>query len=67
MSMLTQMLHDDKDEEVREAVVKSLGLLTGFICDTDKFAQVRVCYGCSKKVLSGIRNLKKKEQYLRKV
>ncbi|XP_067652799.1 RAB11-binding protein RELCH homolog [Haliotis asinina] len=39
MSMLTQMLRDDKDDDVREAVIKSLGLLTGFICDTDKFAQ----------------------------
>ncbi|XP_021379245.1 lisH domain and HEAT repeat-containing protein KIAA1468 homolog, partial [Mizuhopecten yessoensis] len=39
LSMLQQMLSDDKDEEVREAVVRSLGLLFGFICDTDKFSQ----------------------------
>ncbi|XP_069112711.1 RAB11-binding protein RELCH homolog isoform X2 [Argopecten irradians] len=39
LSMLQQMLSDDKDEEVREAVVRSLGLLFGFICDTDKFTQ----------------------------
>ncbi|XP_059148848.1 RAB11-binding protein RELCH-like isoform X1 [Physella acuta] len=39
LSMLQQMMMDDRDEEVREAVVKSLGLLMGFICDADKYMQ----------------------------
>ncbi|GFO28822.1 lish domain and heat repeat-containing protein kiaa1468 [Plakobranchus ocellatus] len=39
LSMLQQMLTDDRDEDVREAVVKSLGLLMGFICDVDKYSQ----------------------------
>ncbi|CAG5116113.1 unnamed protein product, partial [Candidula unifasciata] len=39
LSMLQQMMTDDRDEDVREAVVKSLGLLMGFICDADKYAQ----------------------------
>ena len=30
------MLHDDKEPEVREAVVRRLGLLMGFISDPDK-------------------------------
>ena len=34
------MLHDDKKSEVREAVVRSLGLLMGFISDPDKYQQV---------------------------
>ncbi len=38
--MLQQMLSDDKTEEVRESVVRSLGLLMGFIDDPDKFPQV---------------------------
>lgn len=38
--MLQQMMTDDRDEDVREAVVKSLGLLMGFICDADKYSQV---------------------------
>ena len=38
--MLQQMLHDDKEAEVREAVVRSLGLLMGFISDPDKYQQV---------------------------
>ncbi|XP_041376691.1 RAB11-binding protein RELCH homolog [Gigantopelta aegis] len=40
LSMLKQMLVDDKDEEVREAVVRSLGFLTGWICDADKFSEI---------------------------
>ena len=40
LSMLQQMLHDDKEPEVREAVVRSLGLLMGFISDPDKYQQV---------------------------
>jgi hypothetical protein len=39
LSMLNQMLQDDKTEEVRESVVKSLGLLMGFIDDIDKYQQ----------------------------
>ncbi|XP_052822976.1 RAB11-binding protein RELCH homolog isoform X2 [Octopus bimaculoides] len=39
LSMLQQMLTEDKDEAVREAVVKSLGILFSFICDTDKYGQ----------------------------
>uniref|UniRef100_A0A2C9LVS6 TOG domain-containing protein n=1 Tax=Biomphalaria glabrata TaxID=6526 RepID=A0A2C9LVS6_BIOGL len=39
LSMLQQMMLDDRDEEVREAVVRSLGLLMGFICDADKYVQ----------------------------
>ena len=38
--MLQQMVTDDKAEEVREAAVRSLGLLTGFVDDPDKFNQV---------------------------
>ena len=41
LSMLQQMLMDDKEEEVREAVVRSLGLLFGFINDADKYSQVQ--------------------------
>ena len=36
------MLQDDKGESVREAVVKSLGILVAFIDDEDKFKQVHV-------------------------
>ena len=39
--MLQQMLHDDKEAEVREAVVRSLGLIIGFVSDPDKYQQVR--------------------------
>ena len=38
--MLQQMINDDKDEEVREAVARSLGLLMGFIDDSDKYQKV---------------------------
>ena len=40
LSMLQQMLLDDKDDDVREAVVRSLGLLVAFITDPDKYSQV---------------------------
>ena len=40
LSMLQQMLLDDKDDDVREAVVRSLGLLAAFISDPDKYSQV---------------------------
>ena len=40
LSMLQQMLSDDKTEDVRATVVRSLGVLTGFIDDIDKFKQV---------------------------
>ncbi|XP_076470808.1 RAB11-binding protein RELCH homolog isoform X2 [Babylonia areolata] len=39
LSMLQQMLMDDKDDDVREAVVRSLGLLVAFIADADKYSQ----------------------------
>ena len=42
LSMLQQMLLDDKAEEVKEAVVRSLGLLMGFVDDPDKFPQVGI-------------------------
>ena len=38
--MLKQMLSDDKADEVREAVVRSLGLLMGYVDDRDKYPQV---------------------------
>jgi hypothetical protein len=34
------MLQDDKEADVREAVVRSLGLIIGFIYDQDKYPQV---------------------------
>lgn len=40
LSMLKQMLGDDKTEEVRESVVRSLALLMAFIDEPDKFPQV---------------------------
>jgi hypothetical protein len=40
LSMLQQMVTDDKAEEVREAAVRSLGLLMGFVDDQHKFNQV---------------------------
>lgn len=43
LSILQQLLQDDKDERVREATVRSLGLLTGFIDDADKYTQVGIC------------------------
>ena len=39
--MLQQML-DDKMEDVREAVVRSLGILIGFVDDVDKYSMVGV-------------------------
>ncbi|XP_060602850.1 RAB11-binding protein RELCH homolog isoform X2 [Ruditapes philippinarum] len=39
LSMLQQMLQDDKEADVREAVVRSLGLIIGFIYDKDKYPQ----------------------------
>lgn len=40
LSMLQQMLTEDKADMVREAVVKSLGIIMGYIDDSDKYAQV---------------------------
>ena len=40
LSVLQQMLHSDKGEGVRQAVVKSLGILVSFIDDAEKFKQV---------------------------
>ncbi len=49
--MLQQMLGDDKAEEVRESVVRSLAVLMAFIDEPDKFAQVR--QGCSRACWGG--------------
>jgi len=38
--MLQQMLQDDKEADVREAVVRSLGLIIGYITDKDKYSVV---------------------------
>lgn len=40
--MLQQMLTEDKADMVREAVVKSLGIIMGYIDDPDKYSQVCV-------------------------
>lgn len=40
--MLQQMLAEDKADMVREAVVKSLGIIMGYIDDPDKYSQVGV-------------------------
>ncbi|KAK7881308.1 hypothetical protein WMY93_029717 [Mugilogobius chulae] len=39
LSMLQQMLADDKADMVREAVVKSLAIIMGYIDDSDKYSQ----------------------------
>ncbi|XP_022622016.1 lisH domain and HEAT repeat-containing protein KIAA1468 homolog isoform X2 [Seriola dumerili] len=39
LSMLQQMLTEDKADMVREAVVKSLGIIMGYIDDPDKYSQ----------------------------
>ncbi|XP_064409426.1 RAB11-binding protein RELCH homolog isoform X1 [Latimeria chalumnae] len=39
LSMLQQMLTEDKADMVREAVIKSLGIIMGYIDDTDKYLQ----------------------------
>lgn len=39
--MLQQMLAEDKADMVREAVIKSLGIIMGYIDDPDKYSQVR--------------------------
>ncbi|XP_043081836.1 RAB11-binding protein RELCH homolog isoform X9 [Puntigrus tetrazona] len=39
LSMLQQMLAEDKADMVREAVVKSLGIIMGYIDDPDKYSQ----------------------------
>ncbi|KAJ8413477.1 hypothetical protein AAFF_G00094730 [Aldrovandia affinis] len=39
LSMLQQMLSEDKADMVREAVVKSLGIIMGYIDDPDKYTQ----------------------------
>lgn len=41
LSVLQQMLQSDKGDGVRQAVVKSLGILVSFIDDKQKFKQVR--------------------------
>lgn len=44
-SMLKQMLSDDRNEAVREAVTKSLGLVVAFMENVDKYQQVRTREG----------------------
>ncbi|XP_075907281.1 RAB11-binding protein RELCH homolog isoform X5 [Nelusetta ayraudi] len=39
LSMLQQMLAEDKADMVREAVIQSLGIIMGYIDDPDKYAQ----------------------------
>ncbi|KAI1902114.1 hypothetical protein AGOR_G00041380 [Albula goreensis] len=39
LSMLQQMLTEDKADMVREAVVRSLGVIMGYIDDPDKYSQ----------------------------
>ncbi|XP_027958712.1 RAB11-binding protein RELCH isoform X6 [Eumetopias jubatus] len=39
LSMLQQMLMEDKADLVREAVIKSLGIIMGYIDDPDKYQQ----------------------------
>lgn len=51
LSMLQQMLMEDKADLVREAVIKSLGIIMGYIDDPDKYQQVKygldsVCIRC---------------------
>lgn len=41
LSMLQQMLEDDKAESVRRAVVRSLGVLVAFVDDDSKFKKVK--------------------------
>ena len=38
--MLQQMLLEDKDDSVKEAVVRSLALIVTFMDDKDKYMQV---------------------------
>jgi len=40
LSMLQQMLAEDKADMVREAVVKSLAIIMAYIDDPDKYSQV---------------------------
>lgn len=42
--MLQQMLMEDKADMVREAVIKSLGIIMGYIDDPDKYQQVRLLW-----------------------
>ncbi|XP_012819764.1 RAB11-binding protein RELCH homolog isoform X2 [Xenopus tropicalis] len=39
LAMLQQMLMEDKADMVREAVIKSLGIIMGYIDDPDKYSQ----------------------------
>lgn len=39
--MLKQMISDDRNEAVREAVTKSLALVVAFIENVDKYEQVK--------------------------
>ena len=42
--MLKQMLSDDRNEAVREAVTKSLALVVAFVENVDKYEQVGRTY-----------------------
>ncbi|XP_067935732.1 RAB11-binding protein RELCH homolog isoform X2 [Watersipora subatra] len=44
LSMLQQMLLDERVSEIRAAVVRSLGILVCFIDDVDKFSQILALY-----------------------
>ena len=50
--MLKQMLSDDRNEAVREAVTKSLALVVAFIENVDKYEQVGRTYIIQNVVLS---------------
>lgn len=52
LSMLQQMLAEDKADMVREAVVKSLGIIMGYIDDADKYSQVCVLWEESVQILT---------------
>lgn len=47
LSMLQQMLAEDKADMVREAVIKSLGIIMGYIDDPDKYSQVCLPFLCT--------------------
>lgn len=53
LSVLTQMLQSDKGESVREAAVKSLGILVAFTDDINKFKQ------CWELLLTGLNDSSK--------
>lgn len=42
--MLSQMLQEDRSEEVRRAVVKNLGIILSFVTDARKYSQVCIAH-----------------------